>query len=112
MCLSLQHFYELYPEHQFHLIMGADNLLSFHTWQNAEKLALLCPLHVYARPRYSKPKEPMPFGATWYDAPLIDISATQIRDMLERNEPINELVPEAIVNELSDFFNVLEPTEN
>ncbi len=109
---SVTHFYQIYPQHQFHLIMGADNLLTFHTWQNAEKLAQMSPLHVYARPRYNKPVGPMPFSATWYDAPLIDISATQIRDLLERNEPINNLVPEVIIDELSDFFNVLEPSRN
>jgi nicotinate-nucleotide adenylyltransferase len=109
---SVTHFKELFPENQFQIIMGADNLLTFHTWQNAEKLAQMCPLHVYARPGFPKPDGEMPFGATWYDAPLIDISATQIRQLLENQESIDHLVPNAIVEELSDFFNVLEPTGN
>jgi nicotinic acid mononucleotide adenylyltransferase len=54
----------------------------------------------------------MPFGATWYDAPLIDISATEIRDLLWENEPINHLVPNEIVSELTAFFQAMQPEPN
>jgi nicotinic acid mononucleotide adenylyltransferase len=54
----------------------------------------------------------MPFNAIWYDAPLIDISATQIRQLLENQASIDHLVPKSIVEELSDFFNVFEPSGN
>ncbi len=109
---SALHFKEKFPQHEFALIMGADNLYTFHKWQFAEELSLICPLHVYARPGYPKPEEPMPFGATWYDAPLIDISATEIRDLLWENEPINHLVPNEIVSELTAFFQAMQPEPN
>ena len=101
---SLLHFTEFYPQHSFGIIMGADNLHGFHTWQNAKELSELAPLHVYARPGYEKPPEPMPFGANWHDAPLIDISATQIRDLLWKGESINELVPSEISEKVKLFF--------
>lgn len=102
---SLTHFSKKYPNKSFGIIMGADNLHGFHKWQNAQELSELAPLHVYARPGYEKPMEPMPFGAKWYDAPLIDISATQIRDLLWNAKPIDNLVPSEIENQVRIFFN-------
>lgn len=93
-----------HPEHTFNLIMGADNLLHFHKWNHAENLANICPLFVYARPGYNKPQEPMPFGAIWHDAPLLHISATEIRDKLSNNESIDSLVPSSILVEVEAFF--------
>jgi len=101
---TVKHLQALHPEHQFSLIMGADNLLHFHKWHHAEDLAIICPLYVYARPGYNKPQNPMPFGAQWHDAPLLHISATEIRDKLANNEPINELVPSSILTEVETFF--------
>jgi nicotinate-nucleotide adenylyltransferase len=93
-----------HPEHTFSLIMGADNLIHFHKWNHAEELAAICPLFVYARPGYNKPQEPIPFGATWHDAPLLHISATEIRDKLANNEDIGNLVPSSILAEVEAFF--------
>jgi nicotinic acid mononucleotide adenylyltransferase len=59
---------------------------------------------VYARPGYPKPEEPIPFGATWYDAPLLHISATEIRDLLANQKPIDHLVPQSVIGEVEAFF--------
>lgn len=101
---TVTHLYQEYRQHQFSLIMGADNLQSFHSWNHAEELAKICPLHVYARPGYPKPAEPIPFGATWYDAPLMHISATEIRDLLGNQKPIDHLVPQSVIGEVEAFF--------
>ena len=101
---SVLYLTDKYPQHSFGLIMGADNLYGFHKWQHAEELAEMAPLHVYARPGFEKPTLPMPFNADWYDAPLIDISATEIRDLLYKDGSINHLVPHAILSELIAFF--------
>jgi nicotinate-nucleotide adenylyltransferase len=109
---SVVHFYAKYPEIEFSLIMGADNLYGFHKWQHAQELSEMCPLHVYARPGYEKPQEPLPFNATWYEAPLIEISATQIRDLLWDNVSVDELVPTQILSELTSFFESLQPNSS
>lgn len=101
---SVLHFKSKYPDISFGMIMGADNLYGFHKWQHADELARICPIHVYARPGFEKPPSPIPFQASWYDAPLIDISATEIRDLLYREGSINHLVPQAILPELIAFF--------
>ena len=102
---TVQELYSQFPTHQFSLIMGADNLPEFYTWQNAEELANKCPLHVYARPGFETPPNPIPFQATWHQAPLIEISATEIRNRVHENLPINEWVPEEIISDLLRFFH-------
>ncbi|MFM1899204.1 MAG: hypothetical protein RL577_1444 [Bacteroidota bacterium] len=107
---SAQAFVQTYPEHEFALIMGADNLHSFHRWQHAEELSQLTPLHVYARPGFPKPEQnPLPYQATWYDAPLLDISATQIRETLWNDDSIAAWVPKPILSELTAFFKQVKP---
>ena len=107
---SAQAFVERYPDHKFALIMGADNLHSFHRWQHAEELSQLTPLHVYARPGFPKPEQnPLPYQATWYDAPLLDISATQIRESLWNDDSIASWVPNAILAEVTAFFKEVKP---
>jgi nicotinate-nucleotide adenylyltransferase len=101
---SVLHFKEKYPNYQFFIIMGADNIYSFHTWNHAEHLAQIAPLHVYARPGYPSPADPLPFNALWYDAPLIDISATQIRDALKKGMEVKDWVPSEIEKELREFY--------
>ena len=101
---SVVHFREQYPEYDFFILMGADNIYGFHTWNNAESLANMAPLHVYARPGYEKPQGKLPFDAIWYDAPLIDISATQIRESLKHGKNVTEWVPEIIEEELKQFY--------
>ncbi len=102
---TVEELYRKHPDYQFSLIMGADNLPKFHSWQNAESLAVKCPLHVYARPGYEVAPNPMPFNAQWHQAPLIDISATEIRECIQYNQPIKQWVPECIIPELLGFFH-------
>jgi nicotinate-nucleotide adenylyltransferase len=101
-----------FPSHQFVLIMGGDNLSGFHRWQKSEEIASMAPLHVYARPGFETPPHPLPFHATWHQAPLIDISATDIRNRLEHNLSINHLVPENLIEPIVRFFkeSLLQPS--
>jgi nicotinate-nucleotide adenylyltransferase len=107
---SAQAFVQQFPEHEFALIMGADNLHGFHRWQHAEELSLLTPIHVYARPGFPKPEQiPLPYNAIWYDAPLLGISATQIRESLWNDDSINAWVPKPILSEVTEFFAEVKP---
>jgi nicotinate-nucleotide adenylyltransferase len=103
---SVMHFRKKHPEHEFFILMGADNLHGFHRWQHADTLAQMAPLHVYARPGFEKPEDPIPFGARWYDAPLLDISATQIREALKSQGAIPAWIPEEIQEELRAFYSL------
>ena len=46
---TLTHLNEKYPEHQFSLIMGEDNLRTFHKWYNHEVILANHTIYVYPR---------------------------------------------------------------
>lgn len=78
-----------YPEHDFSLIIGADNWLIFDRWREARTLALRYHLIVYPRPGYPlTPADRLRMGnevaqhVTFVDAPQYDISSTALREAL------------------------------
>src|SRR4051812_341049 len=80
---TLVHLKEKYPEHEFSLIMGQDNLKSFAKWKNYEEILKRFHIYVYPRPEV---------GATEFDAhphvhlteaPMMDISSTFIRNAIK-----------------------------
>lgn len=67
-----------YPEIEFSIIMGADNLLGLNRWKEAETLLSRYRIIVYPRPGYEA-KEPEGAHIEIVDAPQVDISSTQLR---------------------------------
>ncbi len=85
------------PDTEFYLIIGADNYASFDRWKNPDEILSLAQIIVYPRPGIEMP-EPVSDRVQIADAPLIDISSTQIRRMLSDGESVNLLVPDAVYN--------------
>jgi len=79
---TLERLSDMYPQHQFALIMGSDNLELFHQWKNSE--AIISRYHRYIYPRPETPPhimENIP-NATLLNAPLMDISSSFIRQAI------------------------------
>src|ERR1044071_9749959 len=53
---TLVHLKEKYPTHRFSLIIGQDNLETFHKWKNHEEILSRHKLLVYPRPNCGKSK--------------------------------------------------------
>ncbi|RZW40695.1 MAG: nicotinate-nucleotide adenylyltransferase, partial [Flavobacteriaceae bacterium] len=87
---------EKYPQHQFCLIMGGDNLASFHKWKNYEKLLENYPIYVYRRPNYDLPEIASHENIILEEAPLLDISASFIRSQIRSKKSIKYLVPDKV----------------
>lgn len=85
-----------YPNHQFHLLIGGDNVAQFHQWKNADKILEYFQLIVYPRPGQDISSLEHHPKVSKVDAPLLDISATYIRQLLKDNKSIRYLVPEAV----------------
>ena len=87
---------EKYPQHEFRLIMGEDNLAQFTNWKNHEQILEHVGLYVYPRPK----AEAHAYGShprvTFVTAPLLDISATFIREALRNGCSIRYLVPDVV----------------
>lgn len=80
------------PEKRFVLIIGGDNWLRFPLWKDHEKILEEFPVLVYPRPGLKLP----PFrndAVTFVDAPLLDISSTEIRQKIACGEDISSDVP-------------------
>jgi len=93
--ITLAHLEERYPNKQFSLIMGADNLKSFHKWKNYE--AILEGYHLYVYPRISEGTIPERFQnhprITQIEAPIMEISSTFIRKAIANKKNIQPLLP-------------------
>lgn len=101
---TLARLKEKYPEHQFSLIMGQDNLQSFNKWKNYEEIIKRHQIYVYPRPN-SKPSE---FDAHpnvhITEAPLMDISSTFIRNSIKEKKDIRFFLHPKVWEEI-DIMN-------
>lgn len=94
---TLTYLQEKEPEKEFALIMGGDNLQSFKRWKNWEAILTYFSLLVYPRPGATDHHELMDHEKVcMVEAPLIDISATYIRRLIQADKSIQYLVPPEI----------------
>ncbi|NDK18597.1 MAG: nicotinate (nicotinamide) nucleotide adenylyltransferase, partial [Zetaproteobacteria bacterium] len=92
---TLTYLSEAYPQHQFNLIMGADNLNSFNKWKNYEFILENYQLYVYPR-LISTPENKglaQHPSVHFISAPVIEISATQIRQAIADQREVKPLLP-------------------
>lgn len=85
-----------YPEHEFVLIMGEDNLVQFKNWKNYEKILEFFPIYVYPRPNTAPHDFSNHPRIRFIEAPLLDISATYIRKRIQEHGEIKYLVTEPV----------------
>lgn len=97
---TLAYLSEKYPEHEFVLIMGEDNLKTLHKWKNYE--ALLENYAVYYYPRiYSETQDDqMPIKGKLHrvEAPVVEISSTFIRNAIKQKKDIRSMLPPGVWN--------------
>ncbi len=93
---TLTYLQEKYPHHEFKIIVGEDNLKGFEKWKNYDKILEYYEVLVYPRPCV----EPTPFHShpkvKFISAPLIDLSATYIRNLIRNRQSIKYLVHEDV----------------
>jgi len=89
---------EKYPDNAFCLIMGEDNLKSFHKWKNFEVILDRHPIYVY--PRISENTSETRFSEhpkiTKVTAPIVEIASTFIRKGIKSNKNIRPLLPQNV----------------
>ncbi|MDB5236462.1 MAG: nicotinate-nicotinamide nucleotide adenylyltransferase [Hymenobacter sp.] len=90
-----------HPGHDFVLLMGADNLPGLPRWQDSARLLAELDIYVYLRPGAVLPDLAAFPRVQMMAAPLLDISATYIRESLRAGRSIRYLVPAAVEAELT-----------
>lgn len=95
---TLTYLIEKFPKHEFALIMGEDNLKSFHKWKNYE--LILEHHNIYVYPRISEGKIDTQFNnhpkIIRVEAPIMEISSTFIRNEIKNGKNIKPMLPEHV----------------
>lgn len=99
---TLAHLREKYPDREFALIMGGDNLATLHLWKNYELLLANYDIYVYHRPSVDLCERATHPRVRICEAPLLDISATYIRECLRNGKSVRYLVPDAVFEYLEN----------
>ena len=95
---TLAHISDVYPDKEFCLIMGEDNLKSLHKWKNYE--TILEHHHIYVYPRISEGKTETQFDKHpkihKVDAPIVQISSTMIRNGIKNQKNVQPLLSKEV----------------
>ncbi len=95
---TLAYLSDKHPDHEFRLIIGEDNLVHFHKWKNHESILEHYGLYVYPRPDVKKDKIQVAHEHIHYvEAPMLDISATFIRDAIRHQRSVRYLLHESVL---------------
>lgn len=116
---TMQELNDLYPEHKFYFILGADSLFEIETWKYFREIFPTCT--ILAAMRDDKNVEAMlkqmsylkeRYGACieLLRAPLLEISSTSIRNRAFRSLSVYYLVPDTVAKYIQD--NHLYQDEN
>lgn len=114
---TLAYLKEKYPEKAFHLIMGEDNLRTFHKWKNYEVILEKHQLYVY--PRVLTIQEEKEVEEIGYlpenklkdheqviycdDAPIMKLSSSFIRQAIKEGKDVRYLLSERVHKYVSEM---------
>jgi len=103
--LTLRKLKEKHPEDEFFILMGSDNFRNLDRWKNVEEIRQQVSFVIYPRLASDRKTEQNEL-VTWIEAPLLQISATQVREMIKKGFSTQYLIPEEArkLIELKGFF--------
>ncbi len=88
-----------FPDDEFYLVIGGDNWEVFGKWRNSEEI--LAKYHILVYPRLGHEvviPEDLRDRVQLVDAPIIELSSTQIRERLRRGDSVRYYVPDENFN--------------
>ena len=94
---TLAYLKEKYPNETFSIIMGSDSFQNIGKWKNPEAILNNHTIYVYKRSGFDVV---LNTNVVVLNAPLLEISATHIRDLSKNGKSIRYLVPEKVREEI------------
>lgn len=100
---TLDQLKKQYPTHEFQMILGEDNIRYFHLWRDYERILNEIVIYVYPRAELTSDapnEELLRHENVRYqaNAPLFDVSSTEIREAIENRENVRTLIPEGVLD--------------
>lgn len=94
---------EKHPDLEFVLLIGADNLKSFHKWKNFQAILNNYTLFIYPRPGIAKESYGLIGDIKYLDAPLMDISSSFIRKAIKARKNVDFFMPSAVAKYVNEM---------
>jgi len=96
---TLTYLTEKYPQHQFSIIMGSDSFQNLPRWKSFDRLVKDYSFIIYERQGFKVEND---YGAKLQilKAPLLEISATDIRHAIKEGQSVRYLLPEKVQEEI------------
>lgn len=109
---SLIYLKEKYPQHNFSIIMGSDSLQNLEQWKNADQIMEKYPVYVFARPGFEIKQQKVKH-LFQVKAPLLEISATHLRELIQSGKSIRYLVPDSVFEEIekAGYYKLKDPSK-
>lgn len=90
---------EKYPEDKFCIIMGSDSFQNLKKWKNYKTVIKNYPVYVYLRPGFEIENK-IEANLIVVQAPLLQLSATQLRKNIKEGKSIRYMVPDNVLDEI------------
>lgn len=97
---TLRELSRSYPQHQFQLIIGADNWEVFPKWRESEQLLKEYEVMVYPRKGHEINPTTLPKGVRRVDSPIMEISSTFIRQAMRDGKDVRFFLPANVYDKL------------
>jgi nicotinate-nucleotide adenylyltransferase len=97
---TLLYLSEKYPKHIFSIIIGSDSFQNIEKWKNYKYIINNYNIFIYKRPGFQIKNTTE--NITIVDAPLLEISSTQIRKNIREKKSIRYLVTDAVMEEIEN----------
>lgn len=102
---TLTYIQEKYPEFNFSIIMGEDNMRSFHKWKNYKDIISSYTIFVYPRSLTQQEAKNQPIENRFLDheqfhfidLPVLKIEASKIRNLIKKGEDPRYLLTEPVL---------------
>lgn len=95
---TLTYLHEKYPQHEFAIIMGSDNLVTLNKWKNFKLILRDYKIYVYPRPGYENAEYASHPSVTITMTPVMELSATFIRKALAEKKDVRYFVPDKVLD--------------
>ncbi len=100
---TIQSLMLTHPDTEWTLIIGGDNWAQFTAWRNADDILRTCRIAVFPRQGAELP-QPADGRVSIVHVPLVNVTSTQVRDMVRRGEDISHYVPHAVKALIETYY--------